>query len=399
MIKRITLIAILIITLCIQSGWAESVFSFYGMGETIYPVDTRSRAMGGVGIADHHHFNLSSINPAIPISQTNVTMNFSYMPESRKVLNQDNDINLTDTNFPLLKLVIPTFYGVRVSLGASQIIDSDYSISEEKTIPNTDELYIEKIQGNGALYKSSLGVSRKVMDRLSLGVEFSYYFGTKEDAWIKDFEDGKYIDTEDKIENSILGTGFGIGALIQPMENLHLGVVYNPMPSLDVDKTSTHVYDITTTENVDIELPASYGIGLSYNVNEKFRVASDLFINNWEDFSVNNAQMEDFINTTRIGIGMEYVSNANSNRSYWQRVPLRVGFYRQNWYYELNGESITENFVTAGFGLPLGDRGMLDMGFELGMRGNEETHGIEEQVFRFSLSLSGYEKWGKPRRY
>ena len=383
----------------VHTGWAESVFSIYGMGEVIHTAETRARGMGGVGLAVNHQYNLGFLNPALCSIQKRASFIGMYMPESRTIQDKKQKVNLTNANFPIFKLVIPTVYRLHFGVGLSQIIDANYMVTSEEVVPNTDVSYIDRVEGQGGLYKASISTARKVIGSLAFGAEFDYYFGKKEQSWIKEFDNPDYYNTEDMITNDMTGVGYSFGLLYQPFQKLSIGLVYNLKPQIHTDKTTSQLFgDESNWEEKEIELPSTYGVGLSYKI-KKFTIASDIFITDWNEFTINENITTKFVNSTRFGLGFEYIYDEQSNISYWHKIPIRLGFYTNNWYYEFPiGTPIRENFITTGFGIPLDTKGFLDMAFEFGKRGNKNKNTLEEHIFRFSISLSGQEKWGNRRR-
>jgi hypothetical protein len=71
----------------------------------------------------------------------------------------------------------------------------------------------------------------------------------------------------------------------------------------------------------------------------------------------------------------------------------------------VNGSTNDTNFteikdfgISFGLGLPLKQLSTVNMGFEFGKRGTTDNNLIEEDYFKFRLSLSLSEKWFVKRR-
>jgi hypothetical protein len=81
------------------------------------------------------------------------------------------------------------------------------------------------------------------------------------------------------------------------------------------------------------------------------------------------------------------------------RIPIRIGFYTDSWHLEFpEGKPVRSYFVTIGSAIVLSRaNGSLDFAFEFGTIGSSEENGVEEQMFRFDLSLSVSEPWSKRR--
>lgn len=149
-----------------------------------------------------------------------------------------------------------------------------------------------------------------------------------------------------KKEYSFSGFNANLGFLWRVTENLTLGgVLKTPFTAdLDIDTTRTTLFEFEgapdtpetkiTHDNFDLEMPLSYGIGLSYRFSDTFTASADIYRTEWDDFLQDGpsgktspitglSEAESNIDpTTQVRVGCEYLF---INSQYV--IPLRGGLF------------------------------------------------------------------------
>ena len=75
-------------------------------------------------------------------------------------------------------------------------------------------------------------------------------------------------------------------------------------------------------------------------------------------------------------------------------MPIRVGFSTRQWAYRVGGNAIEENTVSVGTGFPFRRKlGVLDLALSYSKVGDLEKNGLEDSVWRMTVSVAGLEKW------
>jgi long-chain fatty acid transport protein len=155
------------------------------------------------------------------------------------------------------------------------------------------------------------------------------------------------------LEGSGWGYGFNVGVLVDITEKLHAGIVYAGEIVITHDGTVEQTlylpglagggtrHAIPDAE-ADLPLPAEFGFGLAYDVNEKLTVAADVHWTNWETLETIDILLDgdgllvdpttgdpipadDVVkemyweNTLRYNVGMNYVAS--------EKLDLRLGYY------------------------------------------------------------------------
>jgi hypothetical protein len=102
---------------------------------------------------------------------------------------------------------------------------------------------------------------------------------------------------------------------------------------------------------------------------------------------------------SRIGFGGFYIPEFSSITSYWKRIVYRVGFRSEGKGYLINNQSIKENGITFGLGLPMAGLSNTNITFETGKLGTKNNNLIEENYWAIRLGFSLNDIWFIKRKY
>ena len=119
------------------------------------------------------------------------------------------------------------------------------------------------------------------------------------------------------------------------------------------------------------------------------------------DFTNEFLQLENltYENGSQISIGGFYIPNYGSLTSYLKRVVYRFGIRSEKTGIVLNGNSIEENGITFGVGLPMAGFSNANIGFEIGKRGKKSATLIQENYWSVRLGLSLNDRWFIKRKF
>jgi hypothetical protein len=97
-------------------------------------------------------------------------------------------------------------------------------------------------------------------------------------------------------------------------------------------------------------------------------------------------------------LGGSFIPNFNAISNYWQRIEYRAGFNYKKLGLNINDTNIDDYGITFGVGLPVGFQlSRVNLGFEIGTRGENKGNLVKENYFNFRLSLSLSDKWFRKR--
>jgi hypothetical protein len=270
---------------------------------------------------------------------------------------------------------------------------SKYTLRAEQTegaVP-----YTQTIKGNGGLSTAGLGLQYRYKELFSIASVINFNFGSVNESWNLSFSSDEYVDAADKFNSHLSGTSVDIGLLLKPMRKLTLGMVYKGSTDLlqrtDVTYGSGYVFK---QQDGHISYPASWGSGFSLAV-RKVNFAADYFSQLWSNYKVNGIARDDFKDYQRFSLGAEYLRSSKTTDKYGHRVSYRLGGYIANLPISSpDGNGLTEKMVTLGMTLPfMMNNGRIDLGLELGVRGNQSQFLYREAVYRFTAGVAGGERW------
>lgn len=145
-------------------------------------------------------------------------------------------------------------------------------------------------------------------------------------------------------EYSFSGFNANIGILWRTTDKLTVGLVFKTPFTADLKhETTTEIIDNNgwriSTEKSDekLDMPMSYGIGLSYRFSDKFTIAADIYRTEWQDFVLTDSygneicpitgksvHESDIDPTHQVRLGAEYLF---INRKPRYVIPLRAGVF------------------------------------------------------------------------
>ena len=145
----------------------------------------------------------------------------------------------------------------------------------------------------------------------------------------------------------------------------------------------------------DLTLPTKTSFGLGIGQPRQWFVGAEYSLLKASEFSNeivdNNTIFED---ATTISFGGFYIPKYNSFNSYFKRTVYRAGIRFEETGLKINNESINEFGISFGVGLPVGKQlSKVNLGFELGQRGEIANGLVKENYFNFRLSLTLNDRW------
>ena len=150
------------------------------------------------------------------------------------------------------------------------------------------------------------------------------------------------VKSEEKKKYSFNGLNFNIGMLWRITNKLTSGLVLKTPFTADIKseyyyKAASQNEPYNSTSDEKLDMPMSYGIGLSYKISDEFRVSADVYRTQWQDYIYYSDSEGEISPITRkskdesdidpahqVRFGMEYLLvNPKSNYV----IPLRAGVF------------------------------------------------------------------------
>lgn len=273
---------------------------------------------------------------------------------------------------------------------------------------------------------------KQLLSELSVGVTANYLFGT-----INQVTDVIYpgsivyyntkrqrsVQINDFIFNGGLQTHFTIdstgsnGKRRELKQKIKIGVGFFANTPAEISaKQSNIIYNyaldgfgverpkdtILNSQDVKgtITLPLEMGLGLSIKKGEKLTVLMDAATTNWKGFKYFGTSSSDFKNSFRVSAGLNYVPNklAFGSSNYIKRIQYRLGLSYSDGYLDLKNTAISNAFISAGLGLPVGigrfdDIAIVNISAQYGKMGTVSNNLLQEEYVRLVLGFTFNKRW------
>lgn len=416
------LLASLYVAPAIAQSGTNSPYSQYGLGQLSEQTSGFNRGMNGLGLGFREHNQVNYINPASYSSIDSLTFIFDA-GLSGQITNfsengQKKNANNADFEYAVAAFRASKHLGVSFGIIPFTNIGYNYSISgylngdKSTTFTNT-------YNGSGGMHQIYLGAGWEFVKGLSIGTNVSYIWGDIDRSVVNSYSDG-YINTLSKyytatISNYRIDFGLQYTLPLNKKNSLTLGLTYGLGHKLNSDpscmvistNTTTAVADTTSfTVNNGLEIPTSFGAGLTWNNNNKLKLGADFTYQKWGDTKfpvykvINDVPSyslsdEYYSDRYKLTIGGEFCNNETS-RNFIDRIRFRAGASYASSYYKVNGQDGPDEIsVSVGFGIPIvnayNNRSILNIS---GQWVRSEAPGmLKENTFRINIGITFNERW------
>lgn len=385
-----------------------STYSIFGIGDLNYSASTRTDGMGIMGFGLLGNYT-NLMNPAawteIPYTKFSTEFNFQRTNST----DGSNTSNRTYGDFESFNLSIPvnTKHGLVLDLGMANYSKVNYDIKSRGTA--LDENYTLYYSGVGGLTRINLGFSYIIFKYISAGAQFNYAFGDIQKTSQIIFDNTPIeglFNTHNVNTNSISGLYFSSGLIFhgfgdlfksKNLNNLNLGIYFSSPAKLS--SSISAVYDRSTNSDSvyfssgNINIPWSLGFGLSNTFLNSLVVAADVLFQNWNQYKYYDSHPDELKNSIRSGIGAEYTPSTKLEDPWYKKMSYRIGGSYTQGYLRINGQSINEIGVNAGFTLPLSRFNNADILLSYATRGTTSSGLVQDKIFKLGVSVNIGELW------
>jgi long-subunit fatty acid transport protein len=378
---------------------SATLFQEVGIASSPNPVGSGARAvgMGGAFIAVADDSTAASWNPAglIQLERPEMSIVGEYYYRREKYSSDDrpeidDTANVDDLNLNYLSVTYPFhFYkNIVVSLNYQRLYDFKRKFKYRLDISSggLDVVQNKKFQQDGYLGAAGLAASIEILPSLSFGATLNIW---TDELWWDNGWDENYKETAVGTINSVptttrtqideeysrfRGVNANFGLLWNLNKYLTLGAVFktpfeaelrHEFDLRQVQEFGPPVNDVITNEvsikeNVDLDMPLSYGLGLALRLSDSFTIAADVYRTDWSEFILEDSQGNKFSpisgrpknesdvdDTIQARIGGEYLYISQDKNIV---VPVRAGFFYDPEPKEGNPEDFFGVAVGSGIG-------------------------------------------------
>ncbi len=389
-----TIIRIAITLFSMTQVYSGTILSSHGLGQPFDFPNARSLGMGELAIANPDANRIARLNPAALFTVKTTRLGLQYMTERTNAKDNTNTTNSNYSNFNGFQFATPLGLSLHLSFGITPLTRVSYNLAQDKEIE--DITYSHSVTGSGGLNTLYLAAAWQPVPKISLGLKGSIAFGNISETWQVAFPSGSgFSATYDKVSTHYEGLGLTAGILYRPLDGWTIGAVYSSEINMDTKIDIIHIFNNPSEKTGSYTYPGFWGIGSSFVIRNKWLVGVDFKHTDWTRLALNDFPLPQTEAANQISVGVEKLANTLPVSQYLSRLPLRLGVtYKPYFSQDVNGNSISEKWITIGFGLPLFQNAShIDVAFGLGKRGSLGSNGIEENLMRLTLSLTGGEQW------
>ncbi len=415
MIKK--LIGLSLILLSIQNFAQKnntSPYSFFGIGEETALKTVEEMSMGQIGTAFNSTYQISFTNPASLAHLRFTTYTLAVENKAIQIDDGKNTDNASNASLSYFAIGVPLGKSAGFSFGIQPNSTVGYSLTEEFKNTQGDLTAINNFNGEGGTNRVFLGLGYKLPKNISIGIEAAYVFGNIENTLLNR-RDGVQLATMHKTNSTIKGltakVGIQYNTKITDKLTLKAGILANLKNNLSnkgrevlfsLLNTNTSIIsprDTLIDNSFDNTIKKPLKTALSVGVGElnKWYAGVEYSFNDPLEFTdgvLNSNTKVSYEKANRISVGGFYIPKINSISSYWQRITYRAGFNYKQTGLMVDNTTINDFGISFGVGLPIGKKlSNLNLGFELGKRGEINNSLIKENYFNFRLGLTLNDRW------
>lgn len=407
-----------------QTNGSNSPYSRYGFGLLGDRAQGFNKGMSGLSYGMRNGTEVNSKNPASYSAIDSLTLLFDvgFSLQNANLEQAGRKINARNSSYDYLTLGLRLSKNVGVSLGMLPFSTIGYNTGQSfPTKENPEVTQTDSYTGDGGLHEVYAGMGWKPLKFASVGFNMGYLWGNMTHTVLASFSESTIASRRRQYAASIRTWKADFGVQFEGNIGRKNAFVLGLTYGLGHDINSAgHYYDQKIENGVAIgdtltarkaySLPHSFGVGLSWNYDNKLRVGADYNLQKWADVKSPvvvsglghgvqgyEGRKGAFTDMHKITLGAEYVPDAEG--LHWRdRVRYRAGFSYTSPYARVNGQDGPRNFLASlGVGLPIinyyNSSSLLNLSVQYERVKPQMAGMITENYLRLCIGLSFNERW------
>lgn len=383
-----------------------SPYTIFGIGDLKYNTSSRTYGMGvlGIGLNGNYVNNLNpAANSSLQFTNFSLSADYGYLKSTDGTLTtkiNEGNINGLNIGIPFDK-----DNGWVMNLGINPVSAIGYKIIG--TGESEGEPYTNTFSGEGGLTRINIGMTYRLFKSLSIGAEYNYAFGNIIAQRTTDFQSSALFDNFSRRETD-MKQSFAKGGILFALENLvnkksknlrylTIGFVYQMPIDLSANEESITASIVNTDSNIvktgTVKIPAAYGFGIANRFGDRVNVAADVMFQQWTEFTSFGVTPSNFVNSMRMGAGLELLPSPDRDRGFFGKLTYRAGGFYDQAYYTVNSENINTIGFRLGLGIPISEMNSIDLNFSYSIRGKEGNGLIKDELFGIYAGVNFGELW------
>lgn len=411
--RRINLLFILLFAWSL-AGTAQTVVSPYssnGLGELSFSGMPQNLGTGEMGIANPTFWHINNKNPALAVFNTLTAFQVGFQGDIRGFTTEEGSDSDGTAGLRFLNISFPIISGKWTSAVALLPYSTvNYDFFSRQVIEGTDLESINAFAGEGGLSRLDWTNGVAITKNLSVGLKSTYIFGSIRNS-LQSLVEGDESPFTVIYNNEITYRDFAfqVGSFYRMKFNdtraLNFGLTYDISTTLEGTRdevftretggTPIQRQEINLDQSETFQLPSVWGLGIAYQVLNKWTLGADVTLGSGGEYSSN----PNFRNDLKVALGAEFVPDYTNVRSYWNRIFYRAGITYKQIPYIVNDTDLNDVGVTFGATFPINSVSTIDSAFKLGWRGTTDNDLVRENYFQIVLGATINDRWFIKRRY
>lgn len=405
--RSIQTILVILVLLVPGMGLAQTPFALNSLGQRIDPDDARMVGRGSWGMAVSDTLNPGFKNLAGLSSLNMVALKFTGYGDHVTSTDGTNERGTNRTISPDIRVALPiiksklafsTGFEVNRSNQWKTFAEGEWSAWDDELTGN------EQFLREGTLWSVPLGLAYEVLPGFSVGGSLGLVRGTIRESVVTEFitpNNGQtpnpaplYLTNGRVQEDEFSGTAVTWSMLYKFQDRVTVGFSWRGAHDLDVDrKVSVGGVGERFNDAWVYRFPDEYRAGFDLKLVDRWHLGADYQMMNY-DGSHGREDWQDHLNdefTYNVGVERR---QAFVRRGGWNNLPIRLGMQHRQWGYAVDGNPVTETIYSVGTGFPFRQKlGQVDVALSYGKIGSLSDHQLESDVWRFTMSFTGLERW------
>ena len=424
------LAGLMALTSMAQISKTLSPYSQFGLGVLAEQSTGFNRGMSGLGIGVRDGKVVNVLNPASYSAVDSLTMIFD-LGVSGQITNfkeGGNKVNAKTADFDYAVAAFRIWPKLGAAIGVIPYTNIGYDYTQDNWIGEAGGDYYAKIgdnyyglnyYGTGGLSQAFLGVGWEIAKGVSVGANFSYFWGKYEKLAATVLND-TYANTLTRtyttnINSWKLDLGAQYSTMLNPDNRLTVGATVGIGHKLGADANivitnmnSMTSVTKTTRDSVPnaFSIPLSFGLGFSVNHKNTLTFGVDYMMQKWGalDYPMLDNDSKRYVSVSnvlkdrhKVTAGLDWIPDPTlAPRKFFKRIHYRVGASYATPYYNIGDrKGPNELTLSAGVGIPIintwNNRTSLNISAQWVHASAKDF--VTENSFRLTIGLTFNERW------
>lgn len=410
-----------------QSSGTNSPYSRYGWGQLSSDAAGFNRGMAGLALGVRNINIINRQNPAAYSELDSLTFLFDagISLQNDRLKNGGDTKNAQNAAVDYLEAAFRFTKGLGFSLGLRPFSIVGYDFSATETMEDVDgygsKTTTSAYVGDGGLHSVYAGIGWNPIGHISVGANANYIWGDYNHSSSVTYSDQTIRSLTRYYKGRLNAVTFDFGLQYEQMigknDMLTIGAVYGLGNKVDQRATFINLQSNTSTSTTSADtvnvgnayqLPSSFGVGFTWNHQNKLTIGFDYVRQMWKDCrfpelvsygadATYAVAKNTFMDRQKFIVGVEYMPNPRGLRVR-DHIKYRAGFAYQTPYTKVNGKDGAKSYlVTLGAALPIVNkysaRSVLNLSAEWEHCSSKALSAVKEDYLRVCVGITFNAEW------